>query len=710
MDQSLFSLAEKGYRLMPVLTRNKVPLLDNWSHEASANAAKLVEWGHMYPECNWGLLTGENLFVVDIDPVKDGDNQWKLLVGKRPLPPTVTTVTGTGGFHYYFKMPVDFVVTNTSNKLAKGVDTRGVGGQVIIPPSTHPNGNKYRWEEGKSPLEIEVAQPPLWLTDLLRTIIATDLPAIGSPIQKGERNNSIYHNALQLARNDANIEFAVKAMRIWCNDNGASDISDSEIMATVESAYKKAAADGSKHKVAFEKTDDDNARRFLADHGEEVISVAGMGWHVWSGRHWQYDDESAIVLNKTISTMRALRDEALEEAKVQGQFKAALAKAAWANSSLNLGKLNACLEISSKYMQVRRRAEDMDAEGTKFLLNFHNGVVDLRTGVLTPHSKLDYITKLIPYDYNPSAKCPTWEETLQLAFEGDQTLIQFMQRALGYTCTGSVTEQCLFICWGESGNNGKSTILEAVQKLLGDYAQMSDMKVITSAEMDNRVASSMAKLQGARLVSMNEAEEHQKMSEGVVKQLTGGDTVEACKKYHEPFNYIPAFKLWVRTNEKPVIRGSNDAIWRRIKLIPFVHPIPPEKRKRRDIIDAALASEAEGILAWLVRGAIDWYNNGLMAPTVVDEAVNAYRSEMDLIQQFYDECIIDGGSVSRQEVYQAFTGWSKENGYKFTMSAASFGRRFSKKISVDQSREKRGGKYVWLGIDLSDAAKFLSSY
>ncbi len=165
--------------------------------------------------------------------------------------------------------------------------------------------------------------------------------------------------------------------------------------------------------------------------------------------------------------------------------------------------------------------------------------------------------------------------------------------------------------------------------------------------------------------------------------------------------------MWIHTNEKPVIRGANDAIWRRIKLIPFIHPIPPEKRKRRDVVDDALKAEAEGILAWLVQGARIWYQQGLQLPEEVTGAVDSYRSEMDYIQQFFDECIIAGPSESRQSVYQAFTAWCRENGIKYVMSAASFGRRFSKKLVVDQPREKQNGQYVWHGISLTESAKFL---
>jgi putative DNA primase/helicase len=318
------------------------------------------------------------------------------------------------------------------------------------------------------------------------------------------------------------------------------------------------------------------------------------------------------------------------------------------------------------------------------------------------------MTKLIKVNYDPAADCPYWKRTMELAFDGDQHLIEFMQRALGYSLSGSVSEQCLFICWGESGNNGKSTIMEAVSRLLGTgYAQMSDMKVITSAETDNRVASSLAKLHGSRLVNMNEAEEHQRLSEALVKQMTGGDAIEACKKYHEPFNYNPVFKLWIRTNEKPVIRGSGDAIWRRIKLIPFTKPIPAELRRSRDEVDDAINREFEGILAWMVQGFQKWKTDGLKEPDEVLSAVSDYRNEMDIISQFFDECAVVGGSETclRSELYQAFQGWLKDNGYRIFMSADSFGRRVSKKIP-QQSREKVNGKYIWRGLSVTDAALF----
>jgi putative DNA primase/helicase len=404
--------------------------------------------------------------------------------------------------------------------------------------------------------------------------------------------------------------------------------------------------------------------------------------------------------------MLMLRDEALEEAKTPENFKSALAKAQWATNSLNLGRIRAAVSLSSTREKVRITMNDLDARDTRFLLNVKNGVIDLKTGELSPHNPELMITKLVDYNYKPSAKCPFWEHTFELAFGGNKDLINYMRRAIGYSITGSAAEQCLFICWGEQGNNGKSTILETLQWLCGPYSQMSDMKVITSPDMDNRVASSLAKLPGVRLVSMNEADENQKLSEALVKQLTGGDTIQACKKFQAPFEFIPVFKLWIRTNEKPAIRGMSDAIWRRIKLIPFANSIPAEFRKSRDEVDDALHSEAEGILAWCVRGAMEWIEGGLKDPDEVSAATAGYRSEQDVITTFFDECIVEKSEahVARNELYQVFSRWAHDNGLRFVMSSDAFGKRVGLKLQ-QRERVKVRGQYVWKGIALSEFAQ-----
>lgn len=719
LPDEVIKLAGLGYKLHPLLPRNKIPIVKNWPQRATSDLRVIEAWHQSHPDCNWGLVTGASsgVFVVDVDPKNGGDETFAALMKKHGEFKTTSAVTGSGGHHYFFEAPPNKAVPNSSGKVGKGIDIRGEAGQVVIPPSTHPNGTQYAWEV--APWDLKPIRAPAWLADLLYAEEggedAGSFPAIGSHVEVGTRNNAVFHQSYMLARQGTPRELTLSVMRQWMEQLGYSDVADTELIGTVESAYKKAMDETSKRSrlvAGGGRTDDDNARRFIDDHKKRAIYVSGLGWHVWDGRRWEPDSEDAKAISLAVDTIRKLREDALEMMRDPATQKEGMAVFQWTTVSLNIGKLRAMVELASTYPEVRREADQLDGGESKWLLNCKNGTLDLLTGQIRPHNQKDNLTKLVKTDYDPNAKCPHWEQTLQLAFDGDQSLIEFMQRAIGYSLSGSVAEQCLFICWGESGNNGKSTILEAVHRLLGTgYAQMSDMKVVTSGDMDNRVASSLAKLHGARLVSMNEAEEHQRLSESLVKQMTGGDTIEACKKYHEPFNYNPIFKLWIRTNEKPVIRGSNDAIWRRIKLIPFVKPIPAEKRRSRDEVDEELDKEAAGILAWAVRGFQAWKKDGLQAPEEVTTAVTEYRAEMDIVAQFFEACAELGETnwCYKNDLYLAFQGWLKDNGYRLYMSSDSFGKRVSRKLPR-QDREKMNGKYVWRGIKINDASMMNLQY
>jgi putative DNA primase/helicase len=577
---------------------------------------------------------------------------------------------------------------------------------VIIPPSVNATGGTYEWIH--TPWEVPPVEIPDWLLSIVQdTSEMSDTAPLGEQLVEGTRNDSMFHNALMMARQGALKEFVLTTMQQWLEQSGVTDITKDEVERTVASAFNRVEKEKEQRKSqTVLKTDSDNASRLTHLYSDTIRYTPGVGWLVWDGRVWDQDDRDAAVINCATQSMVILREEALEKAKVPENFKTAISEAAWASTSLNIGRLQAAVSLASTRTTVRLPITAIDGPLTRLLLNTANGIVDLTTGELRPHDPSMLITKMVPVKYVPEARCPFWEETLQLAFSGDQRLVDYMQRALGYTLTGSTSEQCMFICWGEQGNNGKSTILETVQNVLGNYAQMSDVKVVTSPEMDNRVASSLAKLLSVRAVFMNEAEENQRFSEALIKQLTGGDTLQACKKFKEPFEYKPAFKLWVRTNEKPSIRGTSDAIWRRVKLIPFDVPIPAERRLSRDTVDDRLKVEFEGILAWLVRGAQAWVSSGLQDPDEVKAATAGYRTEMDTLQMFFDECVESktGSSVTRIELYQAFSRWGKENGLHYVLSADGFGRRVSKKLG-NPPRVKEKGQFVWQGIALSDYAK-----
>lgn len=701
----ILALAKLGWRLHPLQKTSKVPCLNAWQNRATTDETTLRLWFSQYPEANWGVATGQEsgIFVVDLDPKSGGEESWQELTKENNTPKTTEVLTGSGGRHLYFKWPDDAHIRNSTGKIAKGIDIRADGGQVVIPESVHPNGAVYAWIN--HPTKVAPAKAPRWLLDLIMEESDSDYNPLGSTLHRGNRNNSLYHAALALARQGAQREFILSTLKHWLKDQGQTDITDDELIKTIDSAIKSAL---SKPIEVSDKSDMANAELLIHTYGDDLIYVSGLGWFYWTGKVWELDVDDVIVTQLFVKCMKTLQEEAtarMAASKSKADIKEAATIAAWAIRSLSSSAIKSAVQLASTVEGVRKNPDEIDSKNTLWLLNCANGTLNLKTGELLPHNKSNLITKIVNTNYIPNAKAPFWEHTLDLIFEGNTDLIKYIQRALGYSITGSQDERCFFICWGESGANGKSTILETIQDILGaGYAQMSDILVVTSSTTDNRVSSSLAKLQGARFVSMNEAEENQKLSEALIKQLTGGDTIQACYKYKNPFEYQPVFKLWIRTNERPIIRTQTNALWDRVKLIPFEKPIPKELRLPRSEVDAKLAEEREGILAWLVKGAQLWLaEGGLQDPPEVTAAVQGYRVDSDLVKMFIDECTVlsTNDRTKASDLYQAFQMWARESGERWIMTKNKFTRRLS---AYGIETERSNGQTWFLGIRLTQQA------
>lgn len=698
----VLELARLGLRVHPL--QGKVPILRKWQERATTDEKTIRLWFAQYPDCNFGIATGEEsgVFVVDLDPKHGGLESWNFLIDENGVPETWEVRTGSGGRHLYFKYPKGAEIRNSSNKVGRGIDIRASGGQVVAAGSVHPNGQLYEWVN--HPSKVKLAKAPKWLMELIMEETGAEYAPLGGVLEKGNRNNSLYHSALALARQGAEKDFIISALKKWIEDQH-QDIPEDEVLKTVASALEAAKA---KPIDISDKSDYMNAELLIQSYGDDLIYVNGIGWHHWNGKCWEPDTDDVVVRQLFVKCMRALQEDAAQRmasSRSKTEMKEAAAVAAWAVRSLSAHAISAAVELASAVPGVRKTPDEIDGVNTLWLLNCKNGTLDLKTGQLREHRKTDYITKLVPVDYDPEATAPFWESTLALIFDGNRALIDYMQRALGYSITGSQDERCFFIAWGEAGANGKSTVLETVQDLLGPgYAQMSSMDVITSSTNDNRVQAALAKLQGARFVSMNEAEENQRLSEALIKQLTGGDTVQACYKYKNPFEYKPVFKLWIRTNEKPVIYSQSNAIWDRVKLIPFARSIPKERRLPRSEVDSRLRAELPGILAWLVKGCSAWLKAGhLVDPPEVTAAVQGYRVDSDIVRSFVDESIEPkaGNKLKTRDAYQAFVMWCKEGGERYIMTKSKFTRRMK---AIGYELDRANGQTYFKDIALTQAA------
>lgn len=433
-----------------------------------------------------------------------------------------------------------------------------------------------------------------------------------------------------------------------------------------------------------------NAERLVARHGKDIRYCHEWNkWLIWTGTHWQID-LTGEVERRAKETIRAIYSEAAE---IEDEEKrAALAKHA-AKSETNRA-ISAMVELAKSEPGIPVLSDQLDSD--IWLLNCKNGTLDLRTGELRPHNRKDYITRIIPTEYNPYADFEEWAKFLHRIMNDNAELISFLQRAVGYSLTGSTREQCLFMLYG-CGANGKTTFLEAISDVLAGYAQRTPTDTLLAKDTSG-ISNDIARLKGARFVVASEVEEGKRMAESLVKQMTGGEKMTARFMRAEYFEFTPHFKLWVGTNHKPVIRGTDQAIWRRIKLIPFNVTIPPEERDKNLL--NKLRREMPGILNWAVMGCMDWQKNGLGEPEEVIKATNDYRSEMDVLTRFITDCCTTNTqrSIKSSVLYKKYAEWSRDNN-EFTLSQTKFSTRMQEK-GFSKIRTSRG--MVWEGIAIVD--------
>lgn len=338
--------------------------------------------------------------------------------------------------------------------------------------------------------------------------------------------------------------------------------------------------------------------------------------------------------------------------------------------------------------------KNMDTD--KMLVNCKNGIVDLRKGELIPHDINKFMTKMLNVSYEKKTSKPgLWLNFLNDIFAGDRELIRYIQKAAGYSMSGLTSEQCAFFLYG-TGRNGKSTFLEILRYIMGDYAANIQPETIMVKPSGNSANSDIARLKGARFVTAVEPNEGMRINEGLLKQLTGDDVVTARKLYGDEFEFKPEFKLWMATNHKPIIRGTDTGIWRRIHIIPFTVSIPTEKIDKN--LKYKLKSELTSILSWMAEGFRIWQSEGLNMPKAMLDAAAEYQHEMDVISAFTDACCLKGGEVKASEAYAVYAGWASENN-EYRMSSTKFGLELSKRY---EKFKGKGGCVYYRGITIAE--------
>lgn len=433
-----------------------------------------------------------------------------------------------------------------------------------------------------------------------------------------------------------------------------------------------------------------NARRFVRLFGDSVRWIPEVGWFWHDGTRWRRDEDGEMVRRAKLVT------QAIIDGSRDFPNDARSEAVKFALKSEQAPRLAAMLELAKSEPGLSLPYRMFDAD--PFLVGVERGAVDLRTGAFLVPRPGAYLLRRLGTEYNPHAKCPTWCSFLDRITGGDVALVEFLQRCIGYTLTGKTSEQCLFICHGP-GANGKSVLLRVIRLLLGDYG--ADAAIDTFLDRGIRDSSNdLARLAQLRYVCASELDEGKALAEALVKTITGGEAISARFLFREYFEFVPTFKLWMACNHKPRIRGDDNAIWRRIRLIPLRVTIPPDEQDR-DLLDK-LRAELPGILAWAIVGAQAWQRDGLEAPAAVSAATQEYRAESDALGEWISErCVLSpGASIQAMPLYKDYKTFVEDRG-----SRSLNMKRWAQRMATRDDIHREKGAYVhYRGIALRDVS------
>jgi putative DNA primase/helicase len=672
--------AGHGINVFPVnerkepLTPKGTPERPGGFHHATTDRTKIEGWWAKHP--NAGIATPD-YDVVDVDMYKPGGvEEWRRV--KPLIPPgTPQQKTPRGGVQFFFTAG-----SLNGRKFSDTIDLRYAGrNYVLLPPSRFADHGRYEWVT--SVLERKPKPAPDFPSSASRNEAAAP---ITDKIPYGRQHYELVSLAGSMRRRGMNASEIFAAL--WevnvnrCERPGPEE-NIRQIAESVEQYQPASSGAADKPTTAYLRSDLGNAELLADRHASRLRHVKERRlWLTWEAGRWRSDTTGAA--ERAAKALARERLRAAADIENEDDRKKAVM---WAMTSQSDSRIRAALSLATTETPIVLRAEDLDTD--PFLLACANGTLDLRTAELRAPDPDDLITLGNDVAYDPDARCPRWDTFLEEVFDGDEELIGFVQRLAGYSLTGDIREQIVAVLHG-GGNNGKDTLIKPLMRVVGEQAETSPMDTFTRVR-DRSVRNDLARLHRARLVIASESAEGRRLDEPTIKLVSGGGRVAARFLYGEFFEFTPQFKVWLITNHRPRVDGDDDAIWRRLRLIPFNVSFLGREDKE---LDGKLEAELPGILAWAVRGSLEWQAEGLGLPPAVEEATREYRVDEDVLGTFIAERCILEGEIEPASLREAFDTFCAEIGER-PFTAAVLGKRLARR---GIRREGQNGAYRGIGL------------
>lgn len=643
MDMLASALYYASLNLTVFPLNGKIPITKNGLKDATQSRVTITNWWLENPDANIGIALGADMVVFDIDGDIEEFNE--LLKGDLQTP---TALTGSGGYHIYFKTIEP--KKNATKVNGTQIDIRGLGGYVVAPPSIHPETKEpYKWLLSFE--DVDIADLPPELEDFLKKTkskkIAVNLSL--PTVTEGGRNNELTVLAGKLRAAGLTEQELIVVLhsqnKLRCNP----PLPDNEIETIAKSISNYPPYPNTTDTSAADTTLVDQSLLYVertnTGYAEGINLLFGSDlrfnhtngkWYVWYGNCWQLDTKETVI-QYAIKTTREIQklSKTIEDETTRNQLSR------FASSCQSMPNIQAGVKILKSLPNIGTTHTEWNTD--PFLLGVNNGVIDLRTGNLREGLRGELISQKASIDFNPHAKAPVWEKFVNDIFNNDAELISFVQRAAGYTLTGDITEQVLFLLIG-NGANGKSLFVNTLKKILGQYATVTPFATFEklNASGNREQTNDLAALDGARLVVATETARGKVLDDARIKGLTGGDEIAARYLRQEFFQFKPVCKIWLTANHAPKIQDDSDGIWRRLRRIDFTQQFLGPKADPN--LDKKLQSEFAGILNWCLEGLQQWLVNGLGTPITVSASIERYREGNDIFVMFWRAWIKEGGN------------------------------------------------------------------